>query len=628
MIVKLLAFLRPRAGRRNPLRRSLIHSGGIMALVFLLIASGAGVTYALWNASAKATSTAKGAQLAVTAVFGGGLSDFKFQNHVTTTNGTLTVKNTTVTSRTTAMPVSTQLSAGITGADVSFASKFAVWVWPQTAAACTSTTLPASGKQGTWATIPAIETTLAPSASVVYCVRVVSAERSQLGATGGTFTITPMATATLAFNGTSTWAATAAPTVTQATQAIYPVASISTTSWYRIGDPSNTTCIDVEASTDANGTVLLGYGCKPNTESGKANQRWKLTADGAYYRISTQLSSGRDAVVTGGSVAAGAGLSLNSTSSDAGRWQLQQISAGAYQLVNQNSGLCLTRGAAGTSNGNAIIQLQQSVCAGSAAQTFSFVADGSTIVQGPAVVPGPTTVPNPNARYEIKALGSTSCVAAAGTTSPSNITTTTCGDQTVWRFTETTGGAYFVSMANPWGNSAGLRMHGANGSVNLRTASSTDAQRFTLVSVDGAYRLRNVSTATCLTTTFGLANCNSANVQKFTVTMIGNPNPAIADLTCTPGNWTATYSWPVPADYQSEVKYRAYIGTTIIGSSLNGWQTFQVDGSNGASLAAGESYEVTVEQQVGSNTWTTVGTSVLTKVVTDGSTNPYQCGAL
>ncbi|AWB89586.1 RICIN domain-containing protein [Salinibacterium hongtaonis] len=628
--MRIPAFLRRSAARRNPLRGTLIHSGGILALVVLLVASGAGVTYALWNASATATSTVKGAQLAVTAAFGGTFANFSFQNHSATANGTVTVTNTTATTRTTAMPVSTQLSAAFTGVDATWASKFTVWVWPQSAAACTATALPASGVQGTWATIPAITTTLAPAASVVYCVRSVAAERSQLGVASGTFTITPQATATLSFSGSSAWTAAAAPTTTQTTQSIYPVGAVSTTNWYRISDVSGANCVDVESATDTNGRPVIGFACKPNSEAGKTNQRWKLTADGTYYRISTQLSSGRSVVVTAGSDASGAAVSINSTAADEGRWQLQQVTASVYQLVNKKSGMCLTRGAVTGSGTSAITALSQTACSASAAQRFTFTADGSTIVTGPAFVPAPTTVPNPNARYEIKPVGSANCVMPLD---GSNLMTTLCAAWGQWRFAASTGSSYYVSSASD-GPATDLswRARGANNSydVDMQPRGNDPAFRWNLQpQTDGTYRLQSVSTSRCLNSgSLDTANCSASAAQRFTLTMVGNPNPPIADLTCTPGNWTVTYSWPALTGYRSEVEYRAYIGTTVIGSTLNGWQSFQVSNSNAASLAPG-SYTVTIMQNIkGVNSWTTVGTSVLTKVATDGSTSPYECGAL
>ncbi|PWB97031.1 RICIN domain-containing protein [Salinibacterium hongtaonis] len=632
--MRIPAFLRRSTARRNPLRGTLIHSGGILALVVLLVASGAGVTYALWNASATATSTAKGAQLAVTAVFGGTFANFSFQNHAATANGTVTVTNTTATTRTTAMPVSTQLSAAFAGVDATWASKFTVWVWPQSAAACTATALPASGVQGTWATIPAISTTLAPAASVVYCVRSVAAERSQLGVASGTFTITPQATATLSFSGSSAWTAAAAPTTTQTTRSIYPVGTVSTTNWYRISDAAGANCVDVESSTDTNGRPVIGFACKPNSEAGKTNQRWKLTADGTYYRISTQLSSGRSVVVTAGSDASGAAVSINSTAADEGRWQLQQVTAGVYQLVNKKSGMCLTRGAVTGSGTSAITALSQTACSASAAQRFTFTADGSTIVTGPVFVPAPTTVPNPNARYTIKTSGSASCVARSGNSA--NLTTSACSDQTEWRFKPAASGAagFYITMATQWGNSAGLAMYadgtGNGADVDLGTLSTNDTRyRWTVVAQsDGSYQLRNVANARCLNSSLNLTTCSANPLHKVQLEMIGNPNPPAADLTCTQGQWTATYSWPVPTNYQSEVLYRAYVGKTLMTSTIDGWQTFQLSSGNTAAFAEGQSYAVTVEQTVkGTNTWTTVGTSIFTKVATDGSTSPFLCGA-
>src|SRR5690606_18328703 len=90
-LLSLLLVRRKHASR--PLRSTLIHTGGVMLLVTLLAASGAGVTYALWTASATTSSTAKGGQLAVTAAFANS-GNSTFQNNALTVNGTVTVRNT------------------------------------------------------------------------------------------------------------------------------------------------------------------------------------------------------------------------------------------------------------------------------------------------------------------------------------------------------------------------------------------------------------------------------------------------------------------------------------------------------------------------------------------------------
>lgn len=372
----------PRGGngpKRGAIRRNLIHTAGMVSLVALLIASGAGVTFALWTASTTATSSASGAQLAVSANFGGALSGFSFQNHQNTVTGTVTVTNTTDVSlsqsenKTAARPVSTQLGATVTQAGAAMASQFSVRAWPSSTAACTVATPPASAITGNWAGLDdPLTATLAPGASAQYCVRVTAAERSNLGVAAGTFTITPTATSTITVGGSS-WTATAtAPPITQTTSHIYPAATLSTSNWMRIADTANTTCLDVNSASDTAGQSLISFACKANSDTGKANQRWRLEANGTYYRIVTQLSSGRAFVAADAATTLGSTVVMSDAGGDTALWQAQLIPGGVHQLVNKANGLCLTRGA--TANG--VTPMIQSACAATTAQRFTFTADG------------------------------------------------------------------------------------------------------------------------------------------------------------------------------------------------------------------------------------------------------------
>jgi hypothetical protein len=375
------AGLRSRFGRRSsapkPIRRNMIHGAGIGALITLLLASGAGVTFALWTASTTATSSASGAPLAVSTSFGGALPGSAFRNDLASITGTVTVANTSNISasqsanRTAARTITTQLAATIPNPNAAKTAQFAVRAWATTTpATCATQTVPANAPSGTWASFPALTANLAPGTSANYCVRVTASERTNLGVAGGTFAITPTAISTITVAGSS-WSATAsAPAITQSTSHIYPAASLSTSNWMRIADAAGTTCLDVSGATDAENTALIGFGCKANNDAGKANQRWRLVADGSYYRIVTQLASGRAFVASG--TQAGAGIVMSATANDSGSWQLQQIATNSYQLVNKASGLCLTRGVA--SGGIAPTSL--AICAALPTQQYAFTADG------------------------------------------------------------------------------------------------------------------------------------------------------------------------------------------------------------------------------------------------------------
>lgn len=355
---------RRRGGR--VIRRSLIHTLGALGLVVLLGASGAGVTYALWSANTSTSSTVTGAKLGVTTTFAPGLAGFEFQNHSLTATGSFTVENTTSTTRTTPMPVTATVTTPVTGAgtNAEWSSRFSVAVWPR-GASCDVTT-----PQNATSTIT---TSLAPKQSATYCLRITGSDRSLLGVPGGSLAVTPTVTTTLSFNGASEWSATAGPSIRQATKNIYPAATLSTSNWFRIDASNANVCLDVSESIDAENRQLIGFPCKANSEAGKTNQRWRLVADGSYYRIVTQLPSSRS--ITGIAATAGSGIRMQETVGELGLWQAQQISTGIYQLVNKSTGFCLARGAVA----NTITTMSQQACAASDAQKFRFTADGTYV---------------------------------------------------------------------------------------------------------------------------------------------------------------------------------------------------------------------------------------------------------
>ncbi|MHA6694233.1 hypothetical protein [Homoserinimonas sp. A520] len=197
---------RLRKSLENPLRRNLIHSGGVALLITLLVASGAGVSYAYWNSQATGTSTVQGGQIAVITNFAG-LNAFAFDEGVFTSNGSFTATNATQgTTRT--MPVSSQLSATVTPAARTANLTVAVW---QNTTACTVKPTPSGATTGQLGAIPPVLLNLGPGASATFCVRVVDSTHSQLGGEDG-FTITPTVTSTISPNAASGWLASATHT--------------------------------------------------------------------------------------------------------------------------------------------------------------------------------------------------------------------------------------------------------------------------------------------------------------------------------------------------------------------------------------------------------------------------------
>lgn len=219
--MKLPGIFRRRERRTNPVRRNLIHSGGVMALITLVVASGAGVSYAYWTSQATTTSAVQSGQIAVTTNLAA-LNAFAFDNNLFTAHGSFTVTNTTL-NTTRPMPVSSQLSAVITPAAQDANLTVAVW---QDTIACTVTQIPEGATTGLWSTISAVSVNVAPGASATFCVRVVDGLRTQLDG-GPEFTITPTVTSTIEPNATSGWVASASFTATALTAPVTPATVLS-----------------------------------------------------------------------------------------------------------------------------------------------------------------------------------------------------------------------------------------------------------------------------------------------------------------------------------------------------------------------------------------------------------------
>lgn len=208
MIVKLRGFLGNKDRRVDPLRRALTHTGGAIALVALLAASTAGVSYAYWTSQAAVSTAVQGGSLAISTNFAG-LSNFSYANKIFTANGSFTVTNTTQ-NTTRSMPVSAQLNATVVQTSTP-AADMRVSAWPNTVAACSSASTPSGAVTGTWSTIGAVSiASLAPGSSATICVRVVDLAYTTLGGAAGAYSVTPRVTATI-MSGPS-WAASAAST--------------------------------------------------------------------------------------------------------------------------------------------------------------------------------------------------------------------------------------------------------------------------------------------------------------------------------------------------------------------------------------------------------------------------------
>jgi hypothetical protein len=337
-----------RTALAHPARRGLI-----AALVVFSLLTGGGVAYAAWTSSATATSTASVATLALTTA-NFTTNQYTFANDLLITTGSVTVTNTTTTTSSTvpALSLAFDTSAG----DPLLAAAVHLSVWPSSLGACTAATAtPGAASTGTWASFTPIVTTLAKTASVTYCVRSYGAERGDLGNAAGTTSITPRVTATLSV---ANFTGVASATATQNTQYIYPVFTPDEYTWYNIRTTeSPVRC--VRSGGTGNGSAVREATCSTNT-----NRQWLFSnAGGSYYDIQPANATGLR-IDSNASTTSGAAVTVR-TNNDAlagQQWQLQEVSAGVYQFVNNLSGLCLETAATSAA---------QVTCNATAAQSYT-----------------------------------------------------------------------------------------------------------------------------------------------------------------------------------------------------------------------------------------------------------------
>lgn len=355
-------------------RRSMIHAALIGALVVLLAASGAGITFALWASQATVSSSATAATLAVsTTNFTSGA--FTFGNHALSTRSSVTVSNTTTTSSTT--PANIAVSLDIAGGDAALASLVTVQMWRVTTGTnCTTATPSGTVRNGTWASFTSFTETglLVAGASAQYCLSSSIAERSSVATASGTLSIQPRISAVATVGNFS---ASATATTTQTTSHIYPATNQPAAhTWFQIRNSSTTRCVDVEGGTLGAGTTVIDYPCKTATGSDTFNQDWSIStasADPRYVTIATRYNQNLLIGSTDAATTAGTGIQVQvPASGNHQQWQLQVRSTTAgvstFQIVNRASGLCLQASSAGT--------LTQQACDGSAVQGFTMTNRG------------------------------------------------------------------------------------------------------------------------------------------------------------------------------------------------------------------------------------------------------------
>jgi hypothetical protein len=351
-------------------------SAVIAAIVTSSVIVGAAGSWAYWSASGTATLGVGAATLSTTAT---GWSSSTLGNEsiaatggvALTTTGSVTVTNTTSTTST-QTPTLTATFTRASGS-TALAAATTVTVWPvASTAACTPAATPSGGASGTWSAGVSVTTPLAAGASQVYCIRNTISDRQSAGDASGALTFTPQVAAQLAI-GTFTGGATATSTIS--TRYLYPLSTVDGADWNYIVRAGTTWCWDVSGSGSTDGSLLIAYGCKNNSDT---NQDFRFVdADGDGYGDIQPRHATNLRVTAAASTASGSAVDMRtSAGSSAQQWQPQLVSAGTYQLVNRYSGLCLSLPA--TSTG----VTTQVTCSGGADQKFTLTLRGVVPLTG------------------------------------------------------------------------------------------------------------------------------------------------------------------------------------------------------------------------------------------------------
>lgn len=346
-------------------------SAVIAALVTFSVIAGTVGSYAYWSATANATLGAGAATLSSTAT--GWAATTLGNENVTaagssslSSTGSVTITNTTSTTSTQSQTLSATFSRASGSTALAAATTLTVWS-VASAASCTAAAVPSSPTSGTWGAGVTVTASLAPGASIVYCLRNTIADRQSAADPSGTLSFTPQVAAQLS-EGNFTGGGTASSTIS--TRYVYALSSISAGSWWYIVRAGTTWCADVSGSGTASGSLLIAYGCKNNAD---ANQDFRfMDADGdGYLDIEPRHATGLR-VAAAASTSTGSAVDMRTAAATTAvqEWQPQLVAAGTYQFVNQNSGLCLSMPAVSTG------VTTQVTCDGGADQKFTLTSRG------------------------------------------------------------------------------------------------------------------------------------------------------------------------------------------------------------------------------------------------------------
>jgi Ricin-type beta-trefoil lectin domain len=341
-------------------------AGIIAAIVAFSVLAGTVTSYAYWSATAQASLGNGAATLASTAT-GWATTTLGNENvsatssNTLTSTGSVTITNTTSTTSTQNQALSATFSRASGSTVLATATTLTVWS-VASAASCTTAAVPTSPTSATWTAGVTVTATLAPGASVVYCLRNTIADRQNADDPSGTLTFTPQIAATLSI---SNFTNTTSTTSTISTQYIFPLPVVSSGYWYYIKRATTEWCWDVSGASTTSGSLLISYACKNNTD---LNQDFRfMDADGDGYgdfqpRHATNLRVEAAASTTSGSAV---DMRTAATTTAVQQWQPQLVAAGTYQFVNKYSGLCLSMPAVSTGVAT------QVTCNGGADQKFT-----------------------------------------------------------------------------------------------------------------------------------------------------------------------------------------------------------------------------------------------------------------
>ncbi|MFJ1762945.1 ThuA domain-containing protein [Amycolatopsis sp. NPDC088138] len=143
-----------------------------------------------------------------------------------------------------------------------------------------------------------------------------------------------------------------------------PDGSIDPSAWYAVSNKANGKCVDARAAASANGTVIQQYACNGTT----AQQFQFAPTSGGYDRINNRNNPAQVIDVANVATTDNAGLQLWAYGGGNNQqWQPVSEGSGYYHFAVRHTGKCLTVPASSTADS---VQLVQSACNGSAAQSF------------------------------------------------------------------------------------------------------------------------------------------------------------------------------------------------------------------------------------------------------------------